>query len=97
VLALGLTNPLLPNPADGDGSLYVVLFGHKKNDYTVQDTAGLYVLNTKLELTRLAVYDGGEYYLDKQRNIFIQKRNNTIVNGDGEYRSWYDYDLAKMK
>jgi hypothetical protein len=98
VLALGLTNPVLPNPAAADGSLYVVLFGHKRNEYTNQETAGLYVLNTKLELARLAVYDGGDYYLDKHRNIFIQKRNNTIVNGaTGEYHTWFDDDLARMK
>jgi hypothetical protein len=98
VNTLGITNLSLSNPASTDGSLYIVLNGISNKDYAVQDTAGLYTLNTKLETKRLSDYVFGDYYLDKNRNIFIKHRNNTIENlTTGEMRTWFDYDLAKMK
>ncbi|WP_274320734.1 hypothetical protein [Paenibacillus qinlingensis] len=98
VLALGITNLSLPNPAASDGSLYIVLRGISNKDYAVQDTAGLYTLNTKLETKRLSDYVFGDYYLDKNRNVFIKHRNNTIENlSTGEMRTWFDYELAAMK
>ncbi|RAV17779.1 hypothetical protein DQG23_26700 [Paenibacillus contaminans] len=97
VLALGLTNPALPNPAAEDGSLYAVFLGRKK-DFSEQDSAGLYKLNTKLEAVRLSDYANGEFYLDKNRTIYIQHANNTIENWTaGETRSWFDYELARME
>ncbi|WP_157264947.1 hypothetical protein [Paenibacillus oryzisoli] len=98
VIALGITNLSLPNPASQDGSLYIVLNGISNTDYTPQDTAGLYTLNTKLETKRLSDYVFGDYYLDKNRDIFIKHRNNTIENlSTGEIRTWFDYELAQMK
>ncbi|WP_436236771.1 hypothetical protein [Paenibacillus sp. LjRoot153] len=98
VRALGLTNPSLLSPEAKDGSLYVVLNGISNKDYAAQDTAGIYTLNTKLETKRLSNYIFGDYYLDKNRNIFIKHRNNTIENmSTGEIRTWFDYELAKMK
>jgi hypothetical protein len=97
VLALGLTNPALSNPAAEDGSLYAVFLGRKK-DSSEQDSAGLYKLNTKLEAVRLSDYANGEFYLDKNRTIYIQHANNTIENWTaGETRSWFDYELARME
>lgn len=98
VMALGITNHSLPNPASSDGSLYIVLNGISNKDYIAQDTAGLYTLNTKLETKRLSNYVFGDYYLDKNRDIFIKHRNNTIENlATGEIRTWFDYELAAMK
>lgn len=97
VLALGLTNPSLSNPAAEDGSLYMVLLGHSKGDFSEKDSAGLYTLDTKLQVKRLSEQLAGEYYLDKNRNIYIQHANNTIENGStGELRTWFDYELAAM-
>lgn len=97
VMALGLGNPNLPNPAGPDGSLYVVMFGRTR-DWKEQDTAGLYTLNTRLETTRLTHSVDGEYYMDQNRSLYLLKRNNTIENvAAHEIRSWFDYELAGME
>ncbi|MDF2922353.1 MAG: hypothetical protein K0R57_1267 [Paenibacillaceae bacterium] len=99
VEALGLANPMLENPAAEDGSLYVILGGQRRDDYTfTPDTAGLYRLNTRLEPERLGDRNpAAQYFLDQDRNIYIQHRNNTVENwSSGELRTWYDYEIAGM-
>jgi hypothetical protein len=98
VMVLGLTNPGLSNPAAEDGSLYVVLPGNKRADFAEKDERGLYVLNTKLETEWLSDFVDGEYYLDKNRRIYIQKRNNTLEDvAAGRLLTWFDYELAHLK
>ncbi|OCT13382.1 hypothetical protein A8709_17360 [Paenibacillus pectinilyticus] len=98
VITLGISNPALPNPADKDGSLYIILNGISQQDFKEQGTAGLYMLNTNLQTERLSDHLFGQYYLDNQRHIFIKHPNNTIENYvTGEVRTWFDYELAQMK
>ncbi|MCZ8519638.1 hypothetical protein [Paenibacillus caseinilyticus] len=98
VMALGLNNSGLANPAGPDGSLYVVLLGRSKDDFTVKDSDGLYELKTSLQTVRLSKQVSGEYYLDKNRSIFVQQANNTLVNElTGASKTWFDHELAQLK
>ncbi|OXM82391.1 hypothetical protein CF651_31270 [Paenibacillus rigui] len=93
VMALGVTNPALANPAAADGSLDVVLLG-RNIDFTTKDSAGLYTISTKLETKRRSSEIYGDAYLDKHRSVFIQHRNNTLENeSTGEVKTWFDYEL----
>ncbi|WP_127579838.1 hypothetical protein [Paenibacillus koleovorans] len=97
VVALGLTNPVLSNPAAVDGSLYVVIKAIRP-EHSTPDTTGLYRLNTKLEAERLSSYASGLHYLDTSRTIYIQYPNNTIENWNtGESHTWFDHELAAME
>lgn len=97
VMALGLLNPDLPNPAGPDGSLNVVMFGYGM-DWKEQDTAGLYTLNTRMETVRLTDTVAGNYYMDKSRRLYLLKDNNTIENvASHDIHSWFDYELVRME
>ncbi len=98
VLTLGLNNPMLDNPADQNGSLYMAVYGEFDSNTRKQTVEGVYSINTKLETTLISDQTQGDFYLDRNRNIFVLHGNNTVENlNTGETRTWFDYDLIGMK
>lgn len=98
VLTLGLNNPMLDNPADQNGSLHLAVYGDYDTNAGKQTVEGVYTINTKLETTLISDQTQGEFYLDRNRNIFVLHGNNTVENlNTGETRTWFDYDLIGMK
>lgn len=92
----GLTNSLLANPSAEDGSLYVVLNGKNRKDFTPNGQGGLYTITTDLKIERVSELAEGMYYMDKARKIFIIRANNTIVDqAKNEVWRWFDADLAQ--
>lgn len=98
VLTLGLNNPMLDNPADQNGSLHIVIYGEYDSNNRKQTVEGVYTINTKLETTLISSQTQGDFYLDRNRTLFVHHGNNTVENLDTEEtRTWFDYDLIGMK
>lgn len=98
VQTLGLKNPMLDNPADKNGDLYIAVFGAYDPNIQDQEVGGLYSINTKLETALISNQTQGDFYLDRNRTIFVLHGNNTVENLNiGEIRTWFDYDLIRMK
>lgn len=98
VQALGLKNAMLENPADENGGLYIVTLGEYSSDMRGQPVEGVYSINTKLETTLISNQTQGDFYLDRNRTIFVRHGNNMVENlTTGEIRNWFDYDLIRMK
>lgn len=98
VQALGLKNAMLENPADENGGLYIVTLGEYSTDMRGQPAEGVFSINTKLETTLISNQTQGEFYLDRNRTIFVRHGNNRVENlTTGEIRNWFDYDLIRMK
>ncbi len=98
VLTLGLNNPMLDNPADQNGSLRLAVYGDYDINAGKQTVEGVYTINTKLETTLISNQTQGDFYLDRNRTLFVLHGNNTLENlNTGETRTWFDYDLIGMK
>ncbi|WP_409342355.1 hypothetical protein [Paenibacillus sp. MBLB4367] len=98
VEALGLRNAGLENPAAPDGSLYVRMYGMTNDGtWTKQDTAGLYLLDTHFNAKRLSEDVQGEFYMDVNRNVYLNNGNNTVTDWTRDsFRTWYDYELLEI-
>jgi hypothetical protein len=98
VLTLGLNNPMLDNPAERNGDLYMAVFGEIDPAMGKQPVEGVYTINTKLETALISDRTQGDFYLDRNRTLFVLHGNNTLENlNTGETRTWFDYDLIGLK
>ena len=98
VQTLGVKNPMLDNPADKDGSLYMVVHGDYDFNFREQKVEGIYSINTKLETNLISDQTQGNFYLDRNRDIYVLHGNNMVEKlKTGELRTWFDYDLIRMK